>query len=423
MILKSIINFNTAIYKTKLFVTLLVIVSIISCKTEENYIYDFSTINSEEKLDSIIRIMDVDTVMTKNSQFYKEIKAKGMHYNEVPINSIIKRDDGLVLFLDSIKPFGKSLLGEVTNLEGKAIKEVGEYADSVFVWKNSLRKIELSNYGTTYESLKVIFFKQYDSPVVNLYKKIEKFENEPEYILTVKSGYDNCKVILNDIIITDIELNEEIEVPINKYLLNKEANKIELEVLSTEISKGSDFTDDFIVNVSIKDKKRGNPIDVNSLGISVANDPKKTLIQFSFNSKIPYQLEGWSNGEDLRKVKDLEQKVIALYNKLGKAFLEKDMATLNDLFIQKEFEVMQTTYNNDYEINRYNWEKYLETALETYRYTVSNEFKIEINANGRLIYTYPDLSDMLILTGKGVSENFNYFLYMPKGSNELKIIR
>ncbi len=408
---------------TKLFTVLLVTVAIVSCKTKVENKYNFATINSPEKLDSIFKVIGVDTIRNNDSPFYKEIRTKGMHYNKIPLEYIIRSDDALILSVDSIKPFGKNLLGEVTNLVGKASKEEGSYTDSIFVWKNSLRKIELSNHGTTYESLKIVFLKQYNSPIANLYKKIKKFENEPEYILTVKSGYDDCKVIINDVIITSIGLGEEIEVSINKYLLNKEANKIELEVLSTEISKGLAFADDFIVNVSIRDEKTDNPIDVSSLGISVATDPKHTLIQYSFNSKIPFKLEGWSNGEDLRTVKNLEQKVIELYDKLGKAFLKKDKTTLNELLVQKDFEKMQVDYDDDFESNRFYWEKCLETALETYRYTVSKDFEIEMNAKGRLIFTYSNESDMLVLTGKNVNKNFNYFLYMPKGSNELKIIR
>ncbi|AUC76390.1 hypothetical protein [Olleya sp. Bg11-27] len=57
-------------------------------------------------------------------------------------------------------------------------------------------------------------------------------------------------------------------------------------------------------------------------------------------------------------------------------------------------------------------------------YTISKDFDITFNENGKLIYTQPkDNENMLIFTENNYYDNLNFYLYQPKDTIQLKIIR
>ncbi|WP_117879648.1 hypothetical protein [Aureibaculum luteum] len=152
------------------------------------------------------------------------------------------------------------------------------------------------------------------------------------------------------------------------------------------------------------------------------NEP--VVFQFKFDSKLPYYPEAWKNGVDLRKDEKLPIKIIALYEKLGKAVLENDEIAINDLLYKREYEIQQLDFDTKIETTRKLWTEIITLNEPAKNYSVSEDFSMTYYADGKLVYIQPENNlDMLIFNGKTIDTQMSYMLYQPKGSKELKIIR
>ncbi|MDO6855354.1 hypothetical protein Q4599_17415, partial [Cellulophaga lytica] len=69
---------------------------------------------------------------------------------------------------------------------------------------------------------------------------------------------------------------------------------------------------------------------------------------FTFNAQVPYELEGWTNGIDLRKLdqKKLEQAVVTEYKKIQKLYEAKDTETLLNLEYHSFVRLAVTEYRD-----------------------------------------------------------------------------
>ncbi|MDO6855307.1 hypothetical protein Q4599_17125, partial [Cellulophaga lytica] len=69
---------------------------------------------------------------------------------------------------------------------------------------------------------------------------------------------------------------------------------------------------------------------------------------FTFNAQVPYEIEGWTNGIDLRKLdqKKLEQAVVTEYKKIQKLYEAKDIETLLNLEYYSFLRLAVTEYRD-----------------------------------------------------------------------------
>ena len=157
---------------------------------------------------------------------------------------------------------------------------------------------------------------------------------------------------------------------------------------------------------------------------------------------LPYELEGWSKGQDLRKwdKKELEKKVVAYYQKLwhilnngeGERWTKLTQKRINEtaIFYYESQEENQEAIKN----NQQNIEKYctnMMIPLEDYEMKLYAEGKLvclerkthtkEFNNKSPL-----DIKGWSPLIRKGKKSGAGYYnilLYLPQGSDEFVIIR
>ena len=155
---------------------------------------------------------------------------------------------------------------------------------------------------------------------------------------------------------------------------------------------------------------------------------------------LPYELEGWSKGQDLRKWdKDkLEKKVVAYYQKLWRILNNGEGERYMDLWKQADQELMFYDYETDYDsIYKEESEEIKKNCTDNMIYL--EDYEMKLYAEGKLVclerkthtrefnnYSPLDIKGWSPLIRKGRksgAEDFPVKLYLPEGSNEFVIIR
>lgn len=409
--------------------------TLVSCDSVATPRYDFAEVKSSSQTKALIAKMileNKDEDIDSTSSFI-DLTLKGMHYADVPIKSALITNSYTLLTTDTVNFSGKKIL-EVLEAEKGLTNQTNSYSDDVeFEWKDEIetKKLEvnfvngkhLAAFGNKdYGKLTITYNPVYTIPLAKIHSKVKVFETAPKYVLNIKSYNSVFDISINDVSIATGTDSDSFNL--NNYITGPNSSiKLTAKTEDKTIKKEPNtYYEDPSFSIQIIDNST-NEVVKSIEKTSIRNNIPVNL-KIDFNSTLPYYPEAWTNGTDLRNSKDLKEKVIALYTKLGKAILANDEQAINDLFYQKDFEVQQLDFDTNFETARTKWEAYLTMLLNTYKYTLAKDFDIEFNAGGRLIYTYAkDKSDMIILTGKNYDDAFNHFLYQPKGSNELKIIR
>lgn len=161
-----------------------------------------------------------------------------------------------------------------------------------------------------------------------------------------------------------------------------------------------------------------------------------------FTVNLPYELEGWSKGQDLRKWdrKVLEKKVVEYHKKLLFILNEGDATTWIDLTNKRSLEIAIFDYSDDIEFK----ESIEDNMNDISEYCKNNmipleDFEMKIYAEGKLVslerknHTRDfnnesplDLKGWGALIRKGKisgAADYPIKLYLPEGSDEFVIIR
>ena len=157
---------------------------------------------------------------------------------------------------------------------------------------------------------------------------------------------------------------------------------------------------------------------------------------------MPYELEGWSKGQDLRKwdKKELEKKVVAYYQKLwhilnngeGERWTKLTQKRINEtaiFYYESEEENQKAIKNNQQNIVKYCTNMMI--PLEDYEMKLYAEGKLVCLERKTHTKEFNNKSPLdikgwspLILKGKKSGAGYyNVLLYLPEGSNEFVIIR
>ena len=159
-------------------------------------------------------------------------------------------------------------------------------------------------------------------------------------------------------------------------------------------------------------------------------------------TELPYELEGWSKGQDLRKwdKKELEKKVVAFYQRARKILNEGNSEAWLKL-IQKRFdEVCIFDYFSEKRIEK-DLEEIKEDVEEYSKGTMIplEGYELKLYAEGKLVtlerkthtkefnnYSPLDIKGWSPLISKGTTYGaapYPILLYLPQGSDEFVIIR
>ena len=239
-------------------------------------------------------------------------------------------------------------------------------------------------------------------------------------------------------------------VDMNPYILKNGKYKVKLRIFPAFKAgeKLIEFDDIEKSNISfdsyIRNKETDEILNYNSIPLPIVA-PKEDVPYFEQEwdvelTELPYELEGWSKGQDLRKWdKDkLEKKVVAYYQKLWHILNNGEGEKYMNLWKKADQELMFYDYETDYD------SIYKEESEEIKKNCTNNmipleDYEMKLYAEGKLVclerkthtkefnnYSPLDIKGWSPLIRKGKksgAEDFPVKLYLPEDSNEFVIIR
>ncbi|EWH10550.1 hypothetical protein KLA_16642 [Cellulophaga geojensis KL-A] len=283
-----------------------------------------------------------------------------------------------------------------------------------------------------------------------------KYNEQPMYLLRINQEYCTYEVLVNDFPVKEYYRSGKLAtaIKINRAILKSGPQKVTIrmypygDLLQQEfgedqpymntLNKGSSM---LVEVIKVPDWKNYTISKEESIKVVKPEgyDNQEFVgaglpfyeFSFSFNAKVPFEFEGWSNGIDLRKVDStlLKQKIISYFKSYQKKYEEKDVNAIVNLEYNNVFRTSFSEYERKDQINGL-WEENNEGVnikdkefqpLQNYELAFFGEGKIatlkfgsNINTDSRyrgastLYFTYKNKSGRLRGRFLGV------YLYMDK---------
>ena len=266
--------------------------------------------------------------------------------------------------------------------------------------------------------------------------------------LTLRTPHE---LYINDILAVSRSRGSNAAIDINPYVLKNGKYKIKLRLLpywhlnETTVSKSDIENARLFFGSYIRNKETDEILNYKADVALPIVAPKVDVPYFEQEwdvelTELPYELEGWSKGQDLRKWdKDkLEKKVVAYYQKLWRILNNGEGERYMDLWKQADQELMFYDYETDYDsIYKEESEEIKKNCTDNMIYL--EDYEMKLYAEGKLVclerkthtrefnnYSPLDIKGWSPLIRKGRksgAEDFPVKLYLPEGSNEFVIIR
>ncbi len=284
---------------------------------------------------------------------------------------------------------------------------------------------------------------EYIKKMLNVHAEIKTFDYNPTYQIRVNAIACTYEVYVNDML-ADFSFGAgntagEQNVDIPQYILKSGKQAIRIKVYPKALKAGEpavtlDQDAAFSVRVMYGEYGKEKP------------DAFKQVLKFEmphishaipvfehetvFEAKVPYTLNGWSNGVDLSKEdKDvLTREVKAVYDTFAHIFETRDLEAFSRLTYNRRKEVSQAYFfkeaSNDKE-----WFDEMQTTMKNFvSIKELNDNKLTFYGNGRvvgLVVTSGRFKDRTAFAVK-VSDGIEFYpilLYRPKAGAPLEVIR
>ena len=258
-------------------------------------------------------------------------------------------------------------------------------------------------------------------------------------------------VYVNDIKASELNMPLGTAIDLNPYVLKNGKCKIKLQIFplfrrgDTLVTVENIMRCNLFFGSYIRNKETNEILNYKADVALPIVAPKEDVPYFEQEwdvelTELPYELEGWSKGQDLRKWdKDkLEKKVVAYYQKLWRILNNGEGERYMDLWKQADQELMFYDYETDYDsIYKEESEEIKKNCTDNMIYL--EDYEMKLYAEGKLVclerkthtrefnnYSPLDIKGWSPLIRKGRksgAEDFPVKLYLPEGSNEFVIIR
>ncbi|MFV0541236.1 MAG: hypothetical protein ACK5MZ_08375 [Aestuariibaculum sp.] len=292
-----------------------------------------------------------------------------------------------------------------------------------------------------------------------LYTKIKHYPTEPEYYIQIESFATSFEIYVNDSPIFSYfragGINTDFEI--NYAILKKGVQKLKVVMLPAAPTEKKGFYDalgknNFVEVVVYKTYNNDEDDDVEVLRLTSPNEETRGpeypvkfphylkpeyIMTGTFNTPdIPYELTGWSKSKDLttEDPDKLLKEVVAKYEEIRKIFVNKDYEALSKELYQREYEIAQSLYYNQEDINDrteyakeiFKREKYkVVDSIKNYRLRFFGEGKMVALARVNTFY-YINRSPLYIEYTERDNEKISHYpllLHKPEGSDKLEVIR
>ncbi|MGI9653028.1 hypothetical protein [Chryseobacterium sp. RLHN22] len=275
-------------------------------------------------------------------------------------------------------------------------------------------------------------------------KQIKHYDKEPVYYFRIQKQNSLIRVYVNDVnIYDDYELSNTITpIEITNILKSgQQTVKIKMYPVGDLINQdlglenqppATKLSDKAKVDISVvtMDNKSAKGFDDEKViveKVSPDDVAGKEYYEFSFtfNAEVPYAFEGWTKGQDLRKLDQelVRKKAEEFYRMVGKLYINKDLNSLIKLDYVSNTRIMASSFNDKQYVLEF-LDEY-KNDVEKYEYKVGDikDYDVEFMGDGKLIRLInrskrPKLrggSALLLSYGKNGNFAPEISLYLPEG--------
>ncbi|MHC0444267.1 hypothetical protein ACWA1F_02590 [Flavobacterium sp. 3-218] len=288
----------------------------------------------------------------------------------------------------------------------------------------------------------------------------KRYTYEPMYFLTYEQNVCYSEILVNDIPVNKnfTEMVDGGTLRLNNYIFKSGIQKVTVRMYAIDNNKDFDFstfTDETNMKIEITEsdnRKRDlkgkeiisyvTPLSTykNADGYErtkfVGSGKKYYETSFTFNATVPYEFHSLEKARDLSKWdKDmLEEKILKFYKNQWMIIDEKRVDDYFSYLDLKEKETCQSEFSNKTELEE-NLEAYLMPFTDpTFKLEPLENYVVKYYGNGKLVCLELKSLEKIMrgksaLWGKYKDEESvrakyrKYFLYIPEGETELKILR
>ncbi|AZA84852.1 hypothetical protein C1637_18905 [Chryseobacterium lactis] len=173
---------------------------------------------------------------------------------------------------------------------------------------------------------------------------------QPYYVIDFSASACMFEIRINDYPVIHMNATHQVStmVPINYAILEKGKQKITASILpvvgQTEIDQQAELRFNIklfdVVNNFVFDKQFGE------YQSKPVEDKKLPVIRYesSFEAEVPYTLNAWQNGTDLKDVKDCREKLKLVYDKIIKLIQDGKYDEYKRLIAGREGNMAQSMY-------------------------------------------------------------------------------
>lgn len=236
--------------------------------------------------------------------------------------------------------------------------------------------------------------------------QIKQYDKEPIYYFRINKQNCLIEVSINDVkdyddyelsnVLTPIKIGHILKTGLQTVtvkmfpvgdLINKDLG-LENQAPATKLSDKAKVD----ISVVMMDNKSKKSLDDEKV-ITTQASPKDIAgkqhyeFSFTFNADVPYEFEGWTKGQDLRKLdKELvEKKALEFYKMIGAVYNTKDIATMLKLEYLFTCRVKQSFYRNKADIEG-TLEQYVKDVKNSgYKMKISENYTVNYQGNGKLL--------------------------------------
>ena len=275
-----------------------------------------------------------------------------------------------------------------------------------------------------------------------VYESVKHYDKEPVYYFRVHKQNCLIEIYINDVnFYGDFELSNIITPTRIGHILKSGPQKVKVKMypvgdlinqdLGLENAPPATTLSDkagVAIDVVMIDNKSRKGFDDEKLIVQKVN-PKETAgkesyeFTFTFDAEVPYEFEGWTNGQDLRKLDPdlVHQKALEYYKMVGQLFLQKDL----DSWLKVQYLLEKRVAGMFYQDKQYLDELVDEVKLEMNReYTILpfENYTVEYMGDGRLVRLVTNSQDPDFRGGGALYLDYDegtflpgITLYLPKG--------
>ncbi|WP_298503531.1 hypothetical protein [uncultured Maribacter sp.] len=249
--------------------------------------------------------------------------------------------------------------------------------------------------------------------VDRVYSEVKHYDKEPRYF--IRPTQSNClfEILVNDILVHKEYTMEVLGSPksINHAILQSGPQTITVKMYPLGNAMKRTYGTEETIN-TLLEKTEMNISVVKYEAFNISQDLEDELVikehkaptkkgnnkflgaglpyyeySFTFNADVPYNLQGWQDGQDLTKLdKDLlEAQVLSYYKKLKNVYLNKDEDALAKSYYGDIQIIAQSKYSSKQEIQEM-WEESLnELNYKNKNFDPFENYVINFYGNGKIV--------------------------------------